>query len=355
MKFTKELSELLQSWEQTDKLSGVILITKGDKKVFSGAYGYANRPWKIKNNLNMRFDTASLTKLFTAVSTLQLIDQGHISFDTRAIEFLGLQSTTISTEVTVYHLLTHTSGIGDDCEEEDGEVYKDLWKDNPTYSVVTTADFLPQFIHKEPNFPPGEGCRYCNVGFILLGLIIEKVTQKPYRDYVRENIFSRIGMNYTDFLRMDGVYENVAEGYTPIKNENKKITGWRKNIYCYPPIGSPDSGAYATAEDLDIFLRSLQAGTLLSEELTQDVLTPKVLYWESEEFTCKFGYAFLFVLDKEEKVVFYGSGGVNTGVSCKMNYYPEYDMNVVILANLEECAWELAWEIHDILTAYDFL
>lgn len=353
MKFTKELIRLLKDWEQTDKLSGVVLITKGEKKVFSGAYGYANRPWKIKNNVDVRFDTASLTKLFTAVSTLQLIDQGYISFDTEVIKFLGLKNTTISEEVTVYHLLTHTSGIGDDCEEEAGEVYEALWKDIPNYSVTTTADFLPQFIYKEPNFAPGKGCRYCNVGFILLGLLIEKVTYMTYRDYVRKNIFSKAGMNHTDFLWMDYVYENVAEGYAPVRDENGAIT-WRKNMYSYPPIGSPDSGAYATAGDLDIFLRSLQAGTLLSDRLTQNVLTPKVLYWESEEFTCKYGYGFLFILDKDGNTIFYGGGGVNTGVSCKMNYYPGHDVNVIVLANLEKCAWELAWEIHDVLTAHDF-
>lgn len=349
MKCTKALTNLLTNWEQTDKFSGVVLITKG-KKVFSGAYGYANRSWNIKNTMDVRFDTASLTKLFTAVSTLQLIDQGYIAFDTK-VTTLGLKTTTISDNVTVYHLLTHTSGIGDDCEEEAGEVYEDLWKNTPNYSITDTADFLPQFIHKEPNFAPGEGCRYCNVGFILLGLLIEKVTHMRYRDYVRKNIFSRAGMHHTDFLWMDYVYKNVAEGYAPVKDNKIR---WRKNIYSYPPIGSPDSGAYTTAGDVDIFLRSLQAGTLLSDELTQDILTPKVLYWENEEFTCKYGYGFLFVLDKDDNIIFYGGGGVNTGISCKMNYYPGHDINVIILAN-QEGAWELAWEIHDVLTAHDFL
>ncbi len=76
----------------------------------------------------MRFDTASITKLFTSVATLQLIDQGLLSFDTSVIDFLGLKDTAISPDVNVFHLLTHTSGIGDDAEEEAGEDYEDLWK-----------------------------------------------------------------------------------------------------------------------------------------------------------------------------------------------------------------------------------
>src|SRR5262249_43958844 len=153
-----------------------------------GAYGYANRAWKAANTLETRFDTASITKLFTAVATLQLIDRNLLAFDTRAIEFLGLEGTSISRDVNVFHLLTHSSGIGDDADEEEGESYEELWKTRPNYSVTETADFLPQFVHKPPNFSPGQGCRYCNCGYVLLGLLIERAGGLPYRDYVRRNI-----------------------------------------------------------------------------------------------------------------------------------------------------------------------
>src|SRR4029077_4044062 len=132
-------------------------------------------------------------------------------------------------------------------EEEEGEDYEDLWKTKPNYSVMTTADFLPQFIHKPPNFPPGEGCRYCNVGYVLLGLMIEKASGMTYRDYVRQHIFKRAGMQHCDFFRMDRVHENVAEGCDPIYNDTNTIVEWKKNIYSYPPVGSPDGGAHVTA------------------------------------------------------------------------------------------------------------
>ena len=90
-------------------------------------------PGMYPNNPGMRFDTASITKLFTAVATLQMIDQGQYTFETGVIDFLGLEDTSISREVNVFQLLTHTSGIGDDAEEEDGELYEDLWKTRPNY------------------------------------------------------------------------------------------------------------------------------------------------------------------------------------------------------------------------------
>ncbi len=120
------LTPYFRDLEQKEQYSGVVLVTQGDKRLYAGTFGYASCAWGVRNTLETRFDTASITKLFTAVATLQLIEQGSLAFDTRAVGFLGLQDTTISNEVSVYQLLTHTSGIGDDSEEEDGEVYEDL-------------------------------------------------------------------------------------------------------------------------------------------------------------------------------------------------------------------------------------
>jgi len=351
MTFAPILAPLLAERERDQTFSGAVLITQGDKDLFSGAYGYANRPWRIKNHLDVRFDTASVTKMFTTVAILQLIDQQRLSLTTRVIEFLGLTDTTISPDDTVYHLLTHSSGIGDDAEEEKGELYEDLWKTKPNYSVTTTADFLPQFIHKPPNFKPGEGCWYNNCAFILLGLLIEKITGLAYREYVQTFIFEKIGLTRTAFLRLDGVYEDVAEGYASIEDETGHITGWRKNIYAFPPIGSPDSGAYTTVRDLDTFLKAIQRGQLLSPELTRDLQTPHVFYRKTTNFIQKYGYGFQFDFDKQGKLVCYRKEGVNPGVSAVIAHYPDYQLNVSILANQDEAADTLFWDIHDRLLA----
>jgi CubicO group peptidase (beta-lactamase class C family) len=348
------LDRYFHELEEQDRFSGVVLITQGESQLYAGAYGYANRSWRIKNTLDMRFDTASITKLFTSVSTLQLIDQGSLAFDTGVIDFLKLDDTTISSEVNVFHLLTHTSGIGDDCEEEDGEVYEDLWKTKPNYSVTETVHFLPQFIHESPNFPPGQGCRYCNCGFILLGLMIEKVTGMAYRDYVRQNIFARTGMVHSDFLRMDRVHDNVAEGCDPIRDEEDNVVGWKKNIYSYPPVGSPDSGAYVTAGDLDRFLRAVKAGELLSPELTEAFLTPQVQYGEMDPWKKMYGLGLWFCVDPSNAVVFYEKEGTNAGVSGLICHFPALDVSVVILSNMEDGAWEPVYRIRDMVIAGQF-
>jgi CubicO group peptidase (beta-lactamase class C family) len=130
-----ELERYLQQRREQDAFSGVVLITQGSSRLFAGAYGYASRAWKVPNTLAARFNTASVTKLFTAVATLQLIDRGVLAFDTPVIDSLGLQETAIPRAVNVFHLLTHTSGIADDVEEENGEDYADIWKTRANYSV----------------------------------------------------------------------------------------------------------------------------------------------------------------------------------------------------------------------------
>jgi CubicO group peptidase (beta-lactamase class C family) len=349
MSWKSILNHYFQNLEKEELFSGVVLITQGNSSLYSGAYGYASRSWKIANTLDTRFDTASVTKLFTSVATLQLIDQGSFDIETSVIEFLKLKGTTISKEVNVYHLLTHTSGIGDDSEEEDGEVYEDLWKTKPNYSVITTTDFLPQFIHKPPNFLPGKNCRYCNCGYVLLGLMIEEASGMTYRDYVRQNVFTKAQMTDSDFMRLDRVHENVAEGSDRFRNEIGNYVGWKKNIYSFPPIGSPDSGAYVTARDLDAFLRSVQAGELLSSELTAAFFSPQVHYQAMDNWTKMYGYGLWFYVDKSDRIVCYQKEGINAGVSALIRHYPELDLNVVLLSNLEEGVWEPIWKIHDLL------
>jgi CubicO group peptidase (beta-lactamase class C family) len=334
---------------QHNLFSGVALITQGRVPLFTGAYGYASRSWKIPNTPTTRFDTASVTKLFTAVATLQLIERGVLAFDTPVVETLGLRGTTIARTVTVKHLLTHTSGIADDAEEESGEDYADLWTTRPNYAVRETADFLPQFAHKPPNFPPSQGCRYCNCGYVLLGLLIEKVGGVSYRDYVRQQIFARAGMSHSDFFQMDVVNDEVAEGCDPQRDAQGAIVAWRKNIYSFPPLGSSDSGAHVTASDLDLFLRQLKAGVLLSDSSVQAFFTPLVRHEVGEEWTQMYGYGLQFAVDGRGHVLFAEKEGINAGVSAVIRHYPDSDINVALLANSQRGVWEPRRAIHRLL------
>jgi CubicO group peptidase (beta-lactamase class C family) len=346
---THVLDEYFRHRAAQDLFSGAVLIMQGATRLFVGAYGYASRAWRVPNNLDTRFDTASVTKLFTAIATLQLIDRELLTFDTPVVERLGLEDTPLSKDVTVFHLLTHTSGIGDDADEEAGERYEDVWKAKPNYSVGETRDFLPQFVNKPANFSPGEGCRYCNCGYVLLGLLIETISGMTYRDYIRAHVFAEAGMTASDFFRMDRVNHNVAEGCDPRRDSTGQIVDWKKNIYSFPPIGSPDAGAHVTVADLDRFLRAVRAGELLSPELTGAFLSPQVVHSRRESWTEMYGYGLRFYVDRSGRVFCFEKEGINVGVSGIISHFPAQDITATLLSNLEDGAWDPAWKIHEMV------
>jgi CubicO group peptidase (beta-lactamase class C family) len=322
------LDAWLSARAAADEFSGVVLIRRGDRTVFSGAYGWASRRWPIPNTLGMRFDTASITKLFTSVAALRLVDEGRLDLDRPIREIVDLNGTTISPEVTVRQLLTHTSGIADDADEESGESYEALWADKPVHSIVRTRDLVPQFADKPANFPPGEGCRYCNAGYVLIGLAIEEITGTSYRDHIRGAVFARAGMTASDFYHRRDAAADVAEGWDPVLDDGR-ITGWRQNIFSYPPIGAPDGGAHSTVDDLVRFLRAVRGGELLSAQRTAQFLTPQVRHDED----IWYGFGLEFTRGADGAIRNYYKDGGNVGVSGIVRYYPEEDLDVAMLSN----------------------
>ena len=208
-----------------DDFSGVCFVRRGNDIVFEQAYGFAHRGFHIKNKLNTMFDTASVTKVFTATAILLLTKKGLLHIDDKITEIIDLTDTAIPADVTIEHLLTHTSGIADDADEEAGENYADLFINKPNYSIRKTSDFLPQFVYKQPIFKAGTNVRYNNCAFVLLGLAIEKVTGQDYRTFVSDYIFEPLGMTHTKFCAMDEINENIAEGYVACYDENDHFTG----------------------------------------------------------------------------------------------------------------------------------
>jgi CubicO group peptidase (beta-lactamase class C family) len=342
--------EIIDRYHAERDFSGVCLVRQGDRDIVHQAWGLAHRGFGIPNTVATRFDVASVTKLFTAAAILQLVDRGLLALDARLMPLLGISGTPISDDATIFHCLTHTSGIGDDADEEAGEDYELLFIDKPNCALRETADFLPQCTSREPYFPPGEGDRYNNCAFVLLGLVIEKLTDMPYRDYVRQRIFAPAGMEGADFCAMDGVCEDFAEHYKKILGPDGETT-WRKNIYSYPPIGSPDGGATVTANDLDRFLRAIRDNRLMSETASRQLLSPHVKRVERNGASYWYGFAFEFKLDALGQIVSMSKEGQNAGVASMVAYYPPSDTTSIALANQDCDVWAMHTEIETVLNA----
>lgn len=351
----EKIQKICDDFCLNNNFSGTCLVKLGNDIIFSNAYGLAHRGFNIPNNINTKFDTASITKVFTATGILMLIQKGLLHFQDKITNIIDLKGTAIPDDVSIYNLLTHTSGIADDADEEAGENYSELFINKPNYSIRNTSDFLPQFAYKQPVFKAGTDVRYNNCAFVLLGLVIEKITGQDYRSFVTDSIFKPLGMINTKFCAMDEVNEDTAEGYTGIYDERDNFIKWKRNIYSYPPIGSPDAGAYTTVNDLDIFIRSLKENKLLNEEYAGMIFSPQCEFyrpfrnWKPEpDATIRNGYAFEFV-EINGEVFCMRKDGVNDGVGAMLSYYPAVDATIIILCNQDCNIWQMHREIQTVL------
>lgn len=349
----KRVRECTAELAARDEFSGVLHVRRGDETLLSSAHGVASRRWGIPVRASTRFDIASVTKVLTSIAVLRLVDAGRLGLDDRIHEYVELTDSAIHSDVTLRQLLSHTSGIGDDADEEAGESYEALWEERPNYSVIETRDFLPQFVHKPANFDPGEGCRYCNVGYVLLGLAIENVTGERYRNVVRREVMEKTGMRDSGFFDMRQAVPDVAEGWEPVRSSvDGPLEGWSQNIYSYPPIGSPDGGAHATAADLCRMLDSVLQGSILSEGSTAMIRSPQALHHRADNpepgatAELHYGFGLEIELDAHGRVRSLYKDGINTGASAIVRHYPagdgEHGITLAVVANSEDAAWDPA-------------
>lgn len=330
------IQTLFENYVTEHKFSGVALIKEKDNIIFELATGFAHKGYQIHNGMETKFDTASITKVFTAAGIVLLESEGKLNFTDKIHDIIDLSSTEIPTDVEIRHLLTHTSGIADDADEESGEDYSELFVSFPNYAIRENKDFLKNFAYKKPNFKAGTAVRYNNCAFVLLGLVIEQISGVSYRDFITENIFKKFGMKNTMFHAMDDVGENIAEGYYFSPKEQKH----KKNIYSYPPIGTGDSGAYTTAYDLDKFFRTLQSSTVFSK-----MLQPQTELTRSNDTgILRYGYGLEFIEINGIITSIYKEG-YNAGVCNITAYYPKQDITFTILGN-QDCN---VWRLHDLV------
>lgn len=345
----KKIVSLYEQYHKESNFSGAGLVKNSSRTIFSNAYGYAHRGFKVKNTIDIMFDTASVTKLFTAVAILQLIDKELLKLDDKIVDVIDLKGTKIPNDVTIAHLLTHTSGIADDADEEAGEYYEDLFINKPNYSIRNCNDHIPHFAYIEPIFKAGTDVRYNNCAYVLLGLAIEKITRLSYRDYVRRNIFDTCGMMNTEFYSKDEGDANIAEGYYPVLDSENNIVNWNKNIYSFPPVGTADGGAFSSVVDLDVFMRALLDGKLLSEKMTEQIMRPQVKIEQRYDWGKIInGYGFHFMYYNGRLIRIYKEG-FNAGVAAMFAYYPDIDTTSIILGNQTCNVWELHWKVEQII------
>ena len=293
------LQRVVQPYVDAQMFMGSVLVATDGKIIFSKSYGMADLEWNVPNSPTTRFNIASMTKQFTAASILLLEDRGKLKTDDLVKKYLP-DAPASWDKITIYHLLTHTSGIREDAAKyEPGTPDKLVFNDRPL------------------NFQPGEQLAYTNLGYIVLGYLLERISGQTYEEFVQENIFKPLGMKDSGLMSFVSIIPRRASGYWPGSNgtENADRPDAR--------MGFSSGSLYSTTEDLLRWEEGLFGGKLLTPASLRKMTTPF-----KSDYACG-----LYVKRVNGRLMIEHDGN-NIGFNSDMAYYPEDRIAVIVLANL---------------------
>ncbi|MEP6742321.1 MAG: serine hydrolase domain-containing protein [bacterium] len=329
----QEIRAFMNKLAAADAFSGTLLVAKNGKPILTIVHGLASKGYNIPNRLDTKLPIASVGKMFTAIAIAQLAEQGKLSFtDTVGKHLPDYPNKEVAQKVTIHHLLTHSSGLGDTYSA------KYICRKGVLRQV---KDWLPLFVDdpKPLAFVPGARWQYSNQGFILLGAIIEKVSGENFFEYIRKHIFQPAGMVNTDYYEADRDTPNLAMGYTNFEDlgeDNYQFhIGERRNVSLYNGArGGPTGGLSSTAEDLFRFSLALRGNKLVSAKSVELLTSNKILARKYDANQTYWGYGFELELIDGQRVI--GHGGGDLGVSSAVRWYPDSgNYTIIVLSNYD--------------------
>lgn len=304
--------EYMKQTVKLGRFNGYVLVARDAAAVFSRGYGMANFEDDIPNTPQTRFRLASITKGFTAMAVMMLQERGKLNLQDPICKYLG-GCPDAWKPVTLRHLLGHTSGI------PDYTATPDFMR---TISLSSTSDELIAKVKNAPlQFTPGENFAYSNSNYILLGQIIEKVSGQSFAAFVRENIFTALGMKNSGYDDNSTLLKHRAAGYI---NQPDGIINAR---YMDMTNAYAAGGIYSTAGDMLLWSQALDAGRLVSKKSLDDIFTPG---------KGGAGYGWFVNRGPDRLLVF--QGGLNSGFAASIFRYPEQRACIILLNNFENAA-----------------
>ena len=296
---SERMQQVVEPYVDAQMFMGSVLVAQKGKVLFSKGYGWADLEWNIPNSSTTRFQIASVTKQFTAASILLLEERRKLKTGDPVKKYLP-DAPAAWDKITIYNLLTMTSGLSDHAIE---------YGPTPPNRLI--------YADKPLGFQPGEKWDYENTNYLLLGYLLEKVSGQSYADFLRENIFKPLGMNDSGVDSNVAIVPHRASGYWPGADgvENAE----RTNISGALSAG----GIYSTTDDMLRWIEGLFGGKLLRLESLRKMTTPF-----KHDYACG-----LYVHRVNDRLVIDYDGN-NIGFNAEMAYYPDDGLAVIVLANL---------------------
>jgi len=303
------MEQLIQSRVADRSFMGAVLVARGDPVILSKGFGSANLEWNVPNTPGTKFRLGSVTKQFTAAAILLLAERGKLALED-PVKKHWPDAPAAWDAITIYHLLTHTSGIPNFTNYPE---YMQTWKFAPT----TSEKAIGYFRDKPLDFAPGERMNYSNSGYVLLGYIVERVSGQSYSTFVRENIFKPLGMNDSGYDVNAAILPNRAAGYT------SGPKGFANAPYVDMTIPGGAGALYSTVEDLLRWTQGLFGGKLLKPESLARMTTPN-----------KNNYAFGLTVSTAGGRKTIQHNGAIEGFNSHLAYFPDSRVTVAVLANV---------------------
>ncbi|GHU75513.1 serine hydrolase [Spirochaetia bacterium] len=322
-----------------ENFTGVISVKKNNQIIIRKPYGYSDIVNKIPNELDTKFATASAGKVFVAAGVLKLIENGQLNLGDTIGNILDFDLKAIDKNITIRQLLNHTSGIPDYFDESIMNEYAELWIDFPNYKIRRSLDLLPLFINKPMMYPAGEKFQYNNTGFVVLDLIIEKITGLLFDEYLKENVFEPSGMINTGYYELDRLPAKCANSY--IYDEKKKE--YYTNIYSVDAKGTGAGGCFTTVVDVENFWENLLNGNILSKNTVEQMVSV-----QSNSGDDYYGYG-IWLEGTEEGTFEPWFQGRDPGVSFISSYNRNKNQIITIISNMDTNVWEMRRNILKIL------
>jgi CubicO group peptidase (beta-lactamase class C family) len=318
--------------------SGVVHVSRGGELLYERASGLADRAHWVANTSTTQFGIASGAKGFTALTIMSLVAEGSLALDTPVRSILADELGLIDADVTVGHLLAHTSGIGDYLDEATIGDIDDYVLPVPVHQLANTTDYLAVLRGHSAKFEAGQRFEYCNGGFVVLALIAEVVSALSFHDLAAERVFAPAGMTATGFPRSDELSGSAAIGYVPTES------GWRTNQLHLPVRGSGDGGAYSTVADFAAFWPALFAGRIVPRPLVDEMVRP---HHDVPSESKRYGLGFWVRRDRATVML----EGYDAGVSFRSAYDPTSELLYTVMANTSAGAGPIVKLLDELLPA----
>ena len=326
-----KIQEYLTTAHKYRLFNGTALVAENGKVIYKGGFGMANMEWSIPNTPDTKFRLGSITKQFTAMLILQLVDQGKVKLDGKISDYLPEYRKDIGDKVTVHQLLTHTSGIPSYTSQPG-------FFENVSRNPYKVADFVKNYTSKDLEFEPGSKYSYNNSGYFLLGAIVEKVTGKTYEQALKENILDPLGMKNTGYDHHNTLIAKRAAGYA--KTENS----YDNAAYLDMSIPYAAGSMYSTVEDLYLWDQALYEDKLISAKSKELMYKP---FLQNYAYGWVVNNASFKLNDQPVQVIRHG-GGIN-GFNTMIVRFPKEKNLIVILDNTAQNAGRHSDAITNIL------